>query len=260
MKRGPAAVAAVAAVAACSSHASKPADQEPHVGPVAVRGDARGPADAPAPGQGDVQVRVEWHDVPAIARSSPGRSTCGTARAPAVEPTTTWGIPDVFVVVAPPGASPPALAARVTFDHCALVPRAIVAGTSIAVSSDADVPAELGIARRGSLADPSALAAGEPRHIQLPVAGHEVDVPLEAGGLYEISADGVDPAWVIAAPQPLVAVTDATGQAVLREVPSGHYTVTAWLPPRAGQPARVAHGDVGIAPGALAEITLDLAP
>ena len=54
--------------------------------------------------------------------------------------------------------------------------------------------------------------------------------------------------------------SDMQGDAAFTAVPIGHYTVTAWLPPRAGQGARIAHGEVGIAPGALAEITLDLAP
>ena len=50
-------------------------------------------SDAPAivSGAGDVQIRVEWHDVPAVVRASPGRTMCGTALAAAVAPTTTWG-------------------------------------------------------------------------------------------------------------------------------------------------------------------------
>jgi hypothetical protein len=36
--------------------------------------------------------------------------------------------------------------------------------------------------------------------------------------------------------------------------------VIAWLPPRAGQPARIARGTVTAAVGTLAELTLQLAP
>ena len=49
--------------------------------------------------KGDVQIRVEWKDVPVEARASGGRTACGTAKAPAVAPTTTWGIPDVVVMI-----------------------------------------------------------------------------------------------------------------------------------------------------------------
>lgn len=259
--------AAVIVLAGCSSHAAGPAAGQAAADPPAP---ARVPAPAPAPaagpatrdaaaGPGDVQIRVEWRDVPVIARASPGRTSCGTARAPAVAPTTTWGIPDVFVALAAPGAAAPA-DARVTLDRCAVVPRAVAAGATVAVTTTADAPVALAIARRGALADPTALVAGEPRRIELPVAGHEVAVPLEAGGLYELSSAGADPAWIVAGGDVRVAVTDATGQVVLRDVPSGKYPVTAWLPPRAGQPGRVAHAEVTVAPGALGEVTLDLAP
>lgn len=256
-----AALVALVGLAACSSRATAPAvGQKATVDPPAPAPAAGSAArDAAASGPGDVQIRVEWHDVPVIARASPGRTTCGTARAPAVAPTTTWGIPDVFVALAAPGAPAPA-DARVTLDRCALVPRAIAAGASVAVTTTAASPVALAIARRGALADPMALVAGEPRPIELPVAGHEVDVPLEPGGLYELSSAGADPAWIVAGGDLRVAVTDATGQAVMRDVPSGTYPVTAWLPPRAGQPGRVVHGEAVIAPGALAEVTLDLAP
>ena len=45
----------------------------------------------------------------------------------------------------------------------------------------------------------------------------------------------------------------------LHEVPAGPHAVTAWLPPRAGQPARIARGTVTAA-GSLAELSLRLAP
>ena len=243
--------------AACSSRAAKPAAEEHHAGPPPVPHDATlGPDDAA--GKGDVQIRVEWHDVPAIARSSPGRTPCGTARAAAVAPTTTWGIPDAFVVLDLAGA-PPEAVPRLVLDKCAVVPRAVVAGKRLELASEADGPAQLALKKRGELRDPAALVDGTPRTIELPIAGHTVAVDLEPGGLYELAPPDGDGAWIVAAPQPFVAVTEASGQVVLRDVPTGHYAVTAWLPPRAGQPARTGHAEAAVTAGALAEVTVDLA-
>jgi hypothetical protein len=242
--------------AACSSRAAPPVADEHRAAPPAARDATLGPDDAA--GKGDVQIRVEWQDVPAAARSSPGRTPCGTARAGAVAPTTTWGIPDVFVVLDLAGAPPDAVA-RVALDHCALVPRAIVAGKRLEIASTAEAPDLLALTRRGDLRDVSALVDGMPRPIQLPIAGHTVAVDLDVGGLYELSRAGGDSAWIVAASEPFVAVTEASGQVVLRDVPTGHYAVTAWLPPRAGQPARTGHAEATVAAGALAEVTVDLA-
>jgi len=205
-----------------------------------------------ASGKGDVQVRVEWHDVPIQARSSPGRTPCGTARAPAVTPTTTWALPDAFVAIEAPGAPPPP-AARVVLDQCAFAPRAVVAGATLAVTTTADHPVELAITSRDLLgASPAAT-----RKIEIPIAGHEVDVALTSG-IYELSAADTDSAWIAFAPKAFAAMTDATGQAVLRDVPAGRHRVTALVPPRAGQPDRVAEGEVEVVAGALAEVTLDV--
>ena len=97
-----------------------------------------------------------------------------------------------------------------------------------------------------------AAAAGK-GDVQIRVEWH--DVPLEPGGLYELDG-AADPAWIAAGAS---ALTDAAGQAVLRDIPSGNHAVLAWLPPRADQPARVARGNVQVTAGALVELTLDLA-
>ncbi|HEY1557010.1 MAG TPA: hypothetical protein VGF94_19380 [Kofleriaceae bacterium] len=235
---------AVILTAGCSSGARKP---ETHAERPAVARDAA-MADA-ASGTGDVQVRVEWRDVPLAARSSPGRTACGAAIAPAVAPTTTWGIPDAFASVDAPGVAPPA--ARVVYDGCAFAPRVIVARGSLAVTTTADHPVAMTITSRDMLGASSAAS----RAIQIPIAGHEVDVPI-ADGVYEVSA-GPASAWVVSE-KSSAAVTDASGQAVLRGVPAGHHRVTAFLPPRAGQPGRTRTADVDVAPGALAEVTVDI--
>ncbi|HEX3765407.1 MAG TPA: hypothetical protein VHW23_42220, partial [Kofleriaceae bacterium] len=134
----------------------------------AAPGDAA--AAAPRDTTGDLQVRVEWPDVPVAARSSPGRTPCGTPRTPSVAPTTTWGIPDALVVVegAPRPAAPPT--ARVTLADCMLTPR-IATAAALAITSALDHPARLVLRRRGTLEQ---LGAGEPVPVQLPIAGHTV--------------------------------------------------------------------------------------
>jgi hypothetical protein len=249
-----------------------------------------GSAAAPAP-TGDVQIRVEWADVPAVARASPGRTPCNTPRSPSVAPTATWGIPDAIVLVegarsdsaaapagsaaAPAGsaaapadsAAAPADAAeaRIVLADCALSPRVAI-GSSLLIESAVDRPATVTLAKRADLSRPEAASAPPstpPRTLRLPIAGHAVAVPLEAGGAYQLATADKAPetAWLIA-PQPRVAaaVTDPSGQATLRGVPPGPHAVIAWLPPRAGQPARIARGTITAAVGALAELTLQLAP
>ncbi|HEX3479368.1 MAG TPA: hypothetical protein VHT91_30300 [Kofleriaceae bacterium] len=221
----------------------------------ATPGDA-GAAGPPARGAtGDLQVRVEWPDVPVAARSSPGRTPCGTPRAPSVAPTTTWGIPDALVVVdgAPAPAAPPT--ARVTLADCALTPR-IAAGAALAITSAVDRPARLVLRKRGAL---DHLIAGEPVPVQLPIAGHTVTAALDAGAIYALETDAPDPevAFVAALPGH---VTDATGHALVRDLSAGPHAVTAWLPPRAGQPARTGHGTATVTAGELTELTITLAP
>lgn len=219
----------------------------------AVRADATDAAHTASP-IGDLQVRVEWPDVPVAARTSPGRTPCHTPRAPAVSPTTTWGIPDALVVVDGPPAVP--AVARVTLADCALAPRLIV-GTSLAITSAVDRPARLVLRKRGAL---DHLAAGDPLPVQLPIAGHTVTAALDAGAIYALQTDAADPEVAVIAALPGGHVTDASGHAVIRGLAAGSHAVTAWLPPRAGQPARTGRGTARIAAGELTELTVTLGP
>ena len=251
---------AVVVVMGCSSGKPNAIEDARSVQPVPR--DAALPYKVEAPAaKGDVQVRVEWRDVPAIARAASGRTACGTSRAPDVAPTTTWGIPDVFVMIdVDRGNAVPDPGARIVLDHCALSPRAVVAGSSLAIASAADAPASLTLARFSTVLGGAALA-DKPRAIALPVAGHEVTAALEPGSQYVLSIAGDETtAWIYAATTPYVAVTEASGQVVIRDVPTGTQRVTAWLPPRAGQPARIAHGTIAVTAGGLAELTLDITP
>lgn len=235
---------ALVALACCSGAKPRPVvDDARHVTPPrdAATSDA-------AAGKGDVQVRVEWHDVPVVARASPGRTSCGTPVTPAVSPTTTWGLPDAVVTIDRDLGKLPDPGARVVLHRCALVPRVIVAGAAVAIASDEEAPARLVLASSGA-------NAGR-RPIELPIAGHEVQVSLVPGVTYTLATDEHEPqavAWIVAANRPTL-VTDATGQATFRELPAGTYPVTAWLPAR----DRTGHGQVTVVAGALAEVTLDL--
>jgi hypothetical protein len=222
---------------------------------------------------GDLQIRVVWPDVPVAARRSPGRTACGTPRAPSVAPTTTWGVPDALVVVdqpAPPfggaaargqapvvdGAEPALAAARLTLADCAVAPRLAV-GDSLALTSAVDRPAKLVLRKRGAF---DRLVAGDAVPVLLPIAGHTVTAALDAGSVYSVETDGAEPevGWVAALPGGFV--TEANGQVVARKLAAGSHAVTAWLPPRAGQPARSGRGTATIVAGELAELTITLAP
>ena len=250
---------AIALLVGCSS--SKPHAVEDAKRPVAAGSDApRADAAAvdPLPPSrattGDVQIRVEWQKVPAAVRASPGTTKCGTARLAQVSPSTTWGIGDAIVFV--DGAPATSAEARVRLAACALVPRVAI-GASLVIDSAADRPASLTLSQRAQAADPRARSkATAAKTIQLPIAGHAVSVALEDGAVYELAADG-ETAWIVAA---TAAITDGNGVALIKDVPAGEHAVRAWLPPRAGQPARHAAGKVTVAAGDLAELTLSLEP
>ncbi len=232
-------------LAACGSNKVRTVDDAPR----ATIHDAGVVRDA-VTATGEAQVRVEWPDVPVPLRASPGRTPCNTARTPRIAPTTTWGVPDAFVLADGKATG----AARIVAADCALTPHAVV-GATLAITSAVDHPVKLVLTRRGDVAHLDA-PAGDARTILLPIAGHEVTVALDDGAIYEL-AQGDETAWIVAARG---LVTDATGQVHFRELPAGAFAATAWLPPRAGDPGHVARGKVDVVAGALGELTLGLAP
>lgn len=244
-------------VVACSGTKSAPKKAIEDAHGSAPAADAAVPA---ADGPGDVQIRVEWKDVPLAARMSPGRTPCNTPRPPAVTPTTLWGIPDVFVVVEVAGAARGSRqAARITREPCGLVPRVAITSGTLILASATEAPARVSVQEVGALPLGGTIADPQPRTVYLPIAGHEVSLGVDSGTIVRVSDDPED-AWVIATENPFVAITDRSGSAVLRDLPAGTHAVTAWLPPRSGQPARTARGNVTVTPGALAEVTLDISP
>ena len=93
------------------------------------------------------------------------------------------------------------------------------------------------------------------RTIYLPIAGHAVDVALDADTLYTLAYGSDDVATVATG---AMAVTDGSGNVVLRGLPAGVHTVTAVLPARNGLESRTATGQVTVTAGALAEVTVDI--
>jgi hypothetical protein len=299
---------ALGLLVACSGKTKGVEDAHKHPGSGSDVGSAHDTATlGPATGDGDVQLRVEWKDVPVAARASSGRTACGTPRAAAVAPTTTWGVPDVFVMIDVPakpiasgpvasgigsgsgsdaagsaaadaatGSAATATAAtrasastvptdvRVVLDHCALTPRVALAMTTLVLASAADAPAKLALTKTQQLPFGGTATPSAAKSVYLPVAGHSVEAPLEARGIYHVQVanpDGTfdaDDAWIVAADSPFTAITEANGQVVLRDIPVGTHTAIAWLPPRAGQDAKIAHAQVTVTDGGLAEVTLDI--
>jgi hypothetical protein len=254
------AILALTTLAACSG---KPRPEEATHAPAhddtAAPGDAGRAGDALAarPATGDLQIRVEWPDVPVAARTSPGRTPCHTPRAPSVAPTTTWGVPDALVVV--DGAVPLLASARITLEDCTLTPR-IAVGSALAITSAVDRPAKLVLRKRGTIATLGHLADGDPIPVLLPIAGHTVTTALDTGAIYSLETDAADPEVAFIAAVPSGYVTEASGQVIAQDLAVGAHAITAWLPPRAGQPARTGHGTATVTAGELTELTVTLAP
>jgi hypothetical protein len=251
--------ALVVLVVACSGKSRPAGDDAPRgsgdATAIAIDAGSAGSAGS-ASGSGEAAIRIEWKAVPVAARTSPGRTPCHTPRAPSVAPTTLFGIPDALVFVEGAGTLP--TEARITFADCALSPR-VIAGATLIVDSALDRPARLALVKHGDARQLDKLAVGESRTIQLPIAGHAVSIALDPGGVYQlaITGDGEhEPAWIVAAP---ALVTDVAGLATVRASPGAH-AITAWLPARGGQPAKLANSSVKIEAGQLAEHTVDLGP
>jgi hypothetical protein len=257
------------AAAACSggkaktvedAHPPRPVDAAAPPPPPAVAHGYHVDPDMPKPVYGDVQVRVEWKDTPQPLRAPGPPTPCKTPRAPALAPTTTWGIPDVLVAIDVDHGrafTAPATPPRIVLEDCELTPRALVAGTTVALSSAMPTPATATIVELARPLGGPPLTA-PPRSVQLPIAGHTVELALEPNTVYAIAYGTDDVAAVASAASPYVAVTDSSGNVSLRGVPIGTYPVRAYVPARAGAEARLASGTVTVTAGAVAEITLDL--
>jgi hypothetical protein len=109
--------------------------------------------------------------------------------------------------------------------------------------------------RRGTL---DHLEPGPPVPVMLPIAGHTVVAALDPGAVYSLETDEPDPEAAFIAAVPGGFVSDGNGHVLVRDLAVGAHAVTAWLPPRGGQPARLGHGTATVAAGDLAQLTVRL--
>jgi hypothetical protein len=213
-------------------------------------------------GGASLTVKVLWPTATAAVRASPGYTACHTPRRARARVGTLHGVAGAMVVldIGTGKAPPPVAAIRVTVRDCASTPAALAAqrlGGTLEIQSQ-DVAHEIFVERTGKpwLEDDGILAPVTLAKTHLPVIGHTVAVPLDEAGAIRVVADGAadDATWVLAPPHPYAGVTDDDGAILLRDVPAGTYTVVAWLPPAAGQPAQRATASVTVtsAPGAVA--------
>jgi hypothetical protein len=267
------ALVAVSACAACSGGKRKAVEDARHPMPAGDAGVGSGGAMAPtapttplgpyrvdtATKTGDVQIRVEWKDVPAALRASPGATPCGSPARPAVAPTTTWGIPEALVSIeVDHGKALAPARPRVALESCELSPRLAIAGTTLAIASAVEQPQSVTLAEVGHIPLGSPPTAGTPHTLYLPIVGHEVEAALTPGSVYAVTFGASETATIVAATTPYVAITEPTGQVIVRDVPVGTHSVRAWLPKRGALESRTATGTVTVTEGALAEITLDI--
>jgi hypothetical protein len=227
---------------------------------------------------GTIEVRVEWADAPSTMRGSPGVSPCGAPLPPRVRVHTLGGVAGALVIADVPagrGFEPAAVAAElaVEVDGCVPSPEVVVRGplpTDLTVRSLDGRPHAVSITTVATLTSGQALLdAREPDGplpaVRLAWAGAAVRREVRESTLLRVATEGAPthPAFVAVVGTPYAGVTDETGAVTLGAAPAGTYPVTAWLPPRAGAPARVARGSVTVgAPtdAPPAPLVLSLAP
>lgn len=227
---------------------------------------------------GTIEVRVEWASAPSTQRDSPGLSACGAPLPPRVRVHTLGGVAGVLVIADVPagrGFPPDAAAAElaVEIDGCVPSPPVLVRGsmpTELTVRSLDRRPHLVTISSVVALTSGQALADVREPGADLPAvrlswAGAAVRREIREPTLLRVAAADAPahPTFVAVLGTPYAGVTDETGAVSLGAAPAGTYPVTAWLPPRAGAPARSARGSVTVgAPtdAPPAPLVLSLAP
>jgi hypothetical protein len=225
---------------------------------------------AAPPTTGNLELRVEWKDAPAAVRASPGRTPCGGARRGRAKVHTLWGVANaiVFVEDAGPSAGAGAPPVMLTVRDCELTPTALVVASAPAAvrvyNADAKTQAvtiEPAITL-DDLAGAPVKVTKKASRAALPWMGSEIEAAIaQPGALAIATADAPgDLAWVLAPPAGgAAAVTDDTGVAGFDRLAPGTHAITAWLPPAAGEKARVVTGEATIAVGKTTKLTIDLA-
>lgn len=219
-----------------------------------------------APTVAPLEVRVEWASAAPALRARPGVTPCGTPRPPRVAVHTLGGVAGALVIAeidagrALPAATPTTIAVT----GCVAAPRLTVVPTLPATVELRSQDARRHALTIREVALPMAAALGDLRfdaavgELALPWAGAAVRREVAAPAVLQVVLGDTpdDPAWVVATGTPYAGVTDETGAVQLGDAPAGTFPVTAWLPPAAGQAARVARGTVTVVAGAPASLTL----
>jgi hypothetical protein len=166
-------------------------------------------------------------------------------------------IADIAAGKPAPESEPAELAVR----GCTLEPRVVrVArlGAPLALINDDEQRHTIELARAtdGAAAEPLAT-------IPLAVIGRRVEVPLERPGIVRVAtaADPDDVGYAVVPAHPYVVVTDASGTAVLSDVPPGTYRIEVWYPPvTAGGKPHVGAAEITVANKQTARARVALGP
>ncbi len=201
---------------------------------------------------GSVEVMARWLWPDASLRRSPGRSSCGEARPPAVAVEVMGGLRNVVVH---PASGPAPGAATIAVAGCGFEPRVVTVGVGEELSVEnlsleaADVVVERIAGEEASL------VAAMPMRI----AGHRYAfVPKEAGVLrIRLASDPQDVAYAIVS-KTAAGVTGPRGFAEIT-LAAGPQTIQLWHMPVAGK-TLTAEAVLEVQPQVRIKETIDLAP
>ena len=225
---------------------------------------------------GTIEVDVVWPRPAAELLRAPGRNACGLVRRAPIPVAADGVIADRYAterMIALSGAvvtiadiaagkpAPESEPAELAVRGCTLEPRVVrVArlGAPLALINDDEQRHTIELARAtdGAAAEPLAT-------IPLAVIGRRVEVPLERPGIVRVAtaADPDDVGYAVVPAHPYVVVTDASGTAVLSDVPPGTYRIEVWYPPvTAGGKPHVGAAEITVANKQTARARVALGP
>ncbi len=187
--------------------------------------DTKLPAD-----RGSVEIMARWLWPAAELRRSPGRNSCGAARAPAVSVEVMGGLRDVAIRA---DSGPPPGPATVSVAQCRLTPRLVVVGVgeALQVENGGIDPQEVVV----ESVDATGVATGVQAIMPMRVAGHRFAyAPKEPGVLrLSLKSDPMDVSYALVT-ETSAAVTGTRGFAEL-ELAAGMHAISLWHPPIAGK-------------------------
>ena len=158
---------------------------------------------------------------------------------PAVAPTTTWGIPDVFVAVDAARCGWTANDARIVLDDCALSPRIALAATTLAIGSAADAPAKLArAAGRARFRSATARRTASRATCTCRSPATRSTSRSSSAAIYKVTGSRRRRRGSSRTDQPFSRSPRRAATSCCEKFRPVHTGCTAWLPPRSGQSAR----------------------